>query len=157
MPLVRLRFLILWTWSLATISCHWEKVIRSRQHFGKLIHMGRIDYTLMEFFAIQFEEWTYKISKNHGLGVGFVKCYIDVIIIFLLNLRKSYVPFCKRCLEDLKNITLSFIQTCVKSFILRWNTWVTWFIQVDWGFRRPRLRSFHKFHNQQISINYKLL
>jgi hypothetical protein len=43
--------------------------------------------TLMEIFAIQFLKCPYKISKSHGLGVGFAKCYIDDIIVFHLTPR----------------------------------------------------------------------
>jgi hypothetical protein len=42
------------------------------------------------------------------VGLGFAKCYIDDIIIFSLTLR-YHMHICERCLENFKNITLSFI------------------------------------------------
>jgi hypothetical protein len=57
-------------------------------------------------------------------GLGLAKCYIDDIIVFSLT-QEITCTICKRCLEDLRNITLSFIQANVSSFILKWNTWVT--------------------------------
>ncbi len=57
--------------------------------------MGRIVCTLMEVFAIRFEKCPYKISKSHGLGIGFAKCYINDIIVFCLTLGNHMHRFAK--------------------------------------------------------------
>jgi hypothetical protein len=49
----------------------------------------------MEVFAIRFEKCPYKISKSHGLGIGFAKCYINDIIVFCLTLGNHMHRFAK--------------------------------------------------------------
>ncbi len=124
MPLVRPRFLILWTWGLATISCHSRRVIRSGQHFGKLTPMRTIICTngifchlvwrmpLQSFKGSWIEFWQVLVLPNATLMTSLFLTYTQEII----------CTICKRCLKYLKNITLSFIQASVGSFILKWNT-----------------------------------
>jgi hypothetical protein len=54
-------------------------------------------------------------------GLGFAKCYIDDIIIFSLTPRDC-MHHLQKVFEDLKNITLSFIQASASFFILKWST-----------------------------------
>jgi hypothetical protein len=99
---------------MVTISCHLGKVIRSRHHFGELTPMGRIICINGNFCHLD------RVFAN----LSFAKCYIDGIIVFSLTPR-NHMHHCGKCLKDLKNTTLSFIQVSVDSFILSWSTWVT--------------------------------
>jgi hypothetical protein len=77
----------------------------------------------MDVFSIWFEKCPYKYSKGHGSSFGrswFAKCYSDDIIVFGL-IAWDYMHHFKRCLKDLRNITLNFIRASANFFIFRWN------------------------------------
>jgi hypothetical protein len=68
--------------------------------------------------------------------IGFAKCYIDDIIIFNPTLRDHE--------HHLQEIFGRF-----KDHNLKLHPSKCWFFQtqVDWGYKRPRLRPFHKYPN----------
>jgi hypothetical protein len=132
-------------------------VTRSRQHFGELIFMGRIICTNGSFCHLVWKI-PLQIFKR-----WWIKCWQDLVLPSATLMTLSYLTWhhgitCiiyKRYSEDLGIITLSFIHASAGFSKHRCNTWVTWFIHVDWGYKRPRLRPFHRYPNQQMLIDYE--
>ncbi len=79
-------------WSMATINCHWRKVIRSKQHFGELIIIGRIvciNWSFCHFvWKMLLESLKRSWIKKILACIDFSKSYVDNIIVFSLTLGR---------------------------------------------------------------------
>ncbi len=124
MPLVKPRFSIPWTWSLATIRCHWGRVTSSRWHFGELILMGRIVCNNGGFCHLV---WRMPLQNFKGWWIG---CWQDLVLPSATLMKLSFSAWHQRIIsiiymrysEDLKIITLIFIQANVDFSKYSWNT-----------------------------------
>jgi hypothetical protein len=90
--------------------------------------------------------WKFSISPNITLMRSFFS--IEHLAITCIIYR--------RCLEDkLRIIILSFTRTNVVFFCIQVECLSHMIYLCGLGFKRPKLRPFHKFPNQHMSTNYK--
>lgn len=71
MPLGKSRCLTFWIYVLVTISCHWKKVTKLRQHSRGLILMGNI-ICINDSFSHLVWRTPLQNLKSHGWGFGYL-------------------------------------------------------------------------------------
>ncbi len=97
-----------------------------------------------------------KVMDRMLAGFGFAKCYIDDIIILNLTPR-DHMHHLREGFGRLNEHNLKLHPYKCQFFHTRVKYLGHMIIQMDWGFRRPRLKPFHRFPNQQMLVGYELL